>query len=89
MWPVTHQWNIVGRWYYDLPENRTLDVFGGVEYESCCWAFRVVARRFITSAEADYNTGIFFQFELKGLAGIGQNTADYLRENIPGYQSGF
>lgn len=89
MWPVTRQWNVVGRWYYALPEKRTLDVFGGVEYESCCWAFRVVARRFITNAEADYNTGIFFQFELKGLAGIGQNTADYLRENIPGYQSEF
>ena len=89
IWPVTDQWNVVGRWYFDLPEKRTLDVFGGVEYESCCWAFRAVARRFITNTDSDYNTGIFFQFELKGLAGVGQNTADYLRENIPGYQSEF
>jgi LPS-assembly protein len=89
MWPVTHQWNVVGRWYYSLQDKRTLDVFGGVEYESCCWAFRFVARRFITNVDTDYNTGIFFQFELKGLAGLGQNTADYLRENIPGYQSEF
>jgi len=89
LWPVTRQWNAVGRWYYALQENRTLDAFGGVEYESCCWAFRVVARRFLTNVDGDYNTGIFFQFELKGLAGIGQKTADYLRENIPGYQSEF
>jgi LPS-assembly protein len=89
MWPITRQWNAVGRWYYALQENRTLDVFGGVEYDSCCWAFRVIGRRFLTNVDGDYNTGIFFQIELKGLAGIGQKTADYLRENIPGYQSEF
>ena len=89
MWPITRQWNVVGRWYYALQEKRTIDAFGGIEYDSCCWAFRTVARRFLTNVDGDYNTGIFFQIELKGLAGIGQKTADYLRENIPGYQSEF
>ena len=89
LWPLTHQWNIIGRWNYALPEKRTIDAFGGLEYESCCWAFRAVARRFLTDVTGDYNTGIFFQFELKGLAGVGQKTEDFLRENIPGYQSEF
>lgn len=89
LWPLTHQWNIIGRWNYALPEARTIDAFGGIEYESCCWAFRAVARRFLTDVTGDYNTGIFFQIELKGLAGVGQKTEDFLRENIPGYESEF
>lgn len=89
LWPLTHQWNIVGRWNYALPETRTLDLFGGVEYQSCCWAFRTVARRFLTDVDGNYSTGIFFQFELKGLAGIGRNTKEFLEENIPGYYSDF
>ena len=89
LWPITHQWNILGRWNYALPEKRTLDLFGGIEYESCCWAFRTVARRFLTDVNGDYNTGIFFQVELKGLAGVGQKTEEFLKDNIPGYQSAF
>ena len=89
VWPITHKWNVLGRWNYALPESKTLDVFAGVEYDSCCWAFRTVARRFLTDVNGDYNTGIFFQIELKGLAGIGQSTEDFLSENIRGYQSAF
>ena len=88
-WPLGRNWSVVGRWNYAVPENRTLDAFGGIEYNSCCWAFRSVVRRFITDASGNYTTGVFFQIELKGLAGVGQKTADFLQENIPGYQSGF
>lgn len=88
-WPLTHKWSVVGRWNHAVPENRILEVFGGVEYENCCWAFRTVARRFLTDVDRDYNTGIFFQVELKGLAGIGQQTAEFLQESIPGYKSDF
>lgn len=89
VWPLTRQWNVIGRWNYALPESRSLDLFGGVEYESCCWAARVIARRFLTDVTGDFNTGIFFQLELKGLAGIGQSTEDFLRKNIPGFESEF
>ncbi len=89
LWPLSRQWSVVGRWNYALPEKRTIDAFGGVQYDSCCWAFRVVGRRFITDADRDYSTGIFIQFELKGLAGIGQSTEDFLEENIPGFKSAF
>lgn len=88
-WPINNQWSAVGRWNYGIPEGRTVDMFGGIEYRSCCWSFRAVARRFITDASGDYNTGIFFQIELNGLAGIGQNTAQFLQDNIPGFQSDF
>ena len=79
----------MGRWTYAPPESRTLDLFGGLEYNSCCFAFRAVARRFLTNTTGDYNNGLFFQVELKGLAGIGQQTEEFLQENIPGFQGGF
>lgn len=88
-WPLARHWNVLGRWNYAPPEDRTVDLFGGLEYNSCCFAFRAVARRFLTDTTGDYNNGLFFQVELKGLAGIGQETEEFLRENIPGFQSGF
>jgi len=88
-WPLGRQWSVVGRWDYALPEDRTVNAFAGLEYESCCWGFRVVGRRYITDVNGDSNTGIFLQLELKGLAGIGGKTVEFLEENIPGYQRGF
>jgi len=66
-----------------------LELFGGIEYESCCWGVRAVARRFLTNIDGDFETGIFLQMELKGLAGIGKKTVDFLKQQIPGYQRGF
>jgi len=88
-WPVRKDWSVVGRWNFAVPESRSLDLFAGVEYNSCCWGFRIVARRFLSSLDGDFQTGVFMQFELKGLAGIGQTTVDFLSQTIPGYRREF
>ena len=87
-WPLTHNWRAVGRWNYSLEAERTLGVFGGFEYESCCWGLSLVARRYLTNTEGEYNNGVFMQFELKGLAGVG-NATEFLRKSIPGYHNDF
>lgn len=93
-WPVSRQWSVVGRWNYALPESKTLELFGGVEYEDCCWAFRAVARHYInsvninrnsTGADDEYSTGFFLQLELKGLTGIGSRANQFLERSIRGY----
>ncbi len=86
-WPVSKNWGMVGRWHYAVPEKKTLGIFGGVEYDSCCWSFRAVARRFLTDIDGDFDTGVFLQLELKGLAGIGRKTVDFLKQKVPGYES--
>lgn len=106
-WPFINDWNLVGRWYYDIPENQTLDTFVGIERDSCCWSLRLVGRRFLSGVDTsitvtnqgqgvvsadfdqEFQTGIFLQFELKGLAGSGLKTVDFLTQSIPGYQSSF
>ncbi|MCG8379202.1 MAG: LPS assembly protein LptD, partial [Proteobacteria bacterium] len=88
-WPLSQNWSAVGRWNYAVPEGRSLEIFGGIEYESCCWGIRAIARRFLTDIDGDFETGVFLQIELKGLAGIGKKTVDFLEQQIPGYQREF
>ena len=88
-WPIKNNWGVVGRWNYALPESRTLEAVGGIEYNSCCWSARAVARRFQTNTDGEFDNAIFLQLELKGLAGVGRSTADFLRRTIPGYRNTF
>jgi LPS-assembly protein len=86
-WPVTPQWRGFVRWVYSLQEEKTLDQFLGVEYRSCCWALRVVTRRFVSSRTGDAETSIGLQLELNGLSSVGVDNEAFLREAIRGYSS--
>ncbi|MDZ7750507.1 MAG: LPS-assembly protein LptD [Gammaproteobacteria bacterium] len=95
-WPIGVSTALVGRWNYEITNDRTLDSFVGVEYENCCWGIRAVARRFLkdgdivgAGTDTDYSTGFFVQLQLKGLAGIGSEAASFLEKQIPGYQNTF
>jgi len=88
-WPIRTELSVVGKWNYAIEEDRMLDLFGGIEYNSCCWGVRVVGRRFLSNIEGEFESGVFLQFELKGLAGIGEKTVDFLTRSIPGYESEF
>lgn len=88
-WPLNLNWSVVGRWNYAIPEDRSPDLFAGVEYQGCCFGIRVVGRRYLTNLDGDFNTGVFLQLELKGLAGVGRDTVDFLHQAIPGYESEF
>lgn len=91
-WPVTDRFAILGRWNYDLISGRTIEGFGGVEYEDCCLQVRLVARRFLDSrsenfAEIEGDDGVFLQIVFKGLAGFGTKVESVLERGIRGYRS--
>ena len=95
-WPLGASWRTVGRWNIALDEDRyrTLEAFAGMEYDSCCWGIRMVARRYRRSgARADgedsYSNGLFVQLELKGLTSVGNSTEALLTRGIPGYENEF
>ncbi|MDD9980410.1 MAG: LPS-assembly protein LptD [Gammaproteobacteria bacterium] len=95
-WPLGTSWRTLGRWNFALnnDSSRTLEAFAGVEYDSCCWGFRMVARRYRRSSvridgEDQYSNGLFLQLELKGLTGVGNNTEAFLTRSIPGYENEF
>ncbi len=88
-WPVNPNWSVVGRFNYSLQNDRTIESLLGLEYNSCCWATRIVGRHFLRNTEGDFDNAIFLQFEMKGLAGFGRKTRDFLELNIPGYHYEF
>ena len=95
-WPLGANWRAVGRWNFALNDvrNRTLEAFAGLEYDSCCWGFNMIVRRFrrsgagIEDEDRDTN-GFFFQLELKGLTGTRNSTEALLARGIPGYENEF
>ena len=95
-WPMGASWRAVGRWSYALNDDqtRTLEAFGGLEYDSCCWGFRTVVRRyragdFAGDGEENYSNAVYFQLELKGLTGVGGSAEALATRGIPGYENEF
>ena len=95
MWPVAPQWSLISRWQFDYNRNRTLEAFGGFEYDNCCWKMRLINRYWIDydeySQAAPQNEkgdhGIFLQIVLKGLGGVvGNKVETFLDQGIQGYR---
>ncbi len=96
-WQANADLAFVARWQQDIRNNRTIDSFAGLEYESCCWAMRLVARRYLNlrldqfgstvPGTDEYNTGIYLEFILKGLTNIGNSLN--LDRDIQGYEDRF
>lgn len=92
IWPLTSEWGLIARWNHDIANDRNLETLAGVEYNNCCWTVRVLARQWIDNNALfqgieDDNTGIFIQFELKGLGSVlGGNVSGILNNGISGYR---
>ena len=95
MWPIVPQWNLISRWQYDYARNRTLEAFGGFEYDNCCWKLRLINRYWVSNDEytqiAPLNEkgdhGLFLQIVLKGLGGLtGTKVESFLDKGIQGYR---
>ena len=87
-WPLSHQYSLVGRRNYSLTDNQDIDTLFGIEYESCCWAFRIVGQRYLNTDldGSEYNRALMLQLVLKGLGSVSdKSTTDRLRQAIPGY----
>ncbi len=85
-WPVGERWNVVGRYNYSLRDDTTLERFVGLEYESCCWAVRVVSRRYISRRDGTADSSVAIQLELKGLTSVGDPADRQLERGILGYR---
>ncbi len=57
----------------------------GIEYDSCCWGIRLVAREYLDNDGKETNQAIMLQFVLKGLTQIGSNIESVLEDGILGY----
>jgi LPS-assembly protein len=74
LWPIGERWTVLSRVKYSFDDDDLLEFQGGFEYESCCWAFRTVFRRYLKNRDGDYRDGFYVELNLKGLAGIGSGS---------------
>jgi len=71
-YPVTNNLNLISRFDFSFRDSTALELLGGIEYESCCWAIRASLRRFIRDRESEKRTAFFVELHLKGLGSLGQ-----------------
>ena len=93
-WPLWERWHTVGGITYDIVHRYPDNYLYGLQYDSCCWAARIVAgRTFIGLNEHNnpiFDNAIYFQWQFKGLGNIGTaNPVSLLVNSIPGYRDTF
>ncbi|HSN52777.1 MAG TPA: LPS assembly protein LptD [Woeseiaceae bacterium] len=86
-WPLSRKWNFVGRYNYSFRDEKVLEEFYGLEYESCCWGLRMVTRRFISTRDGTRDTTYGLQLVLKGMASVGTAADKLLERGILGYSA--
>jgi len=84
-WPLSDRWSIVGRFDYSLEDNESLERFVGLDYSTCCWGVRLVARRYLTSRDGESDSSITLQLLLKGFGSSGSPAERLLDRGILGY----
>jgi LPS-assembly protein len=84
-WPLSDRWNLYGRTLYSLSDDQAIETFAGLEFSSCCWGIRAVAREHITRRTGERDRGIYLQLELKGLSSVGMSANSFLERSIRGY----
>ncbi|MCW8109425.1 LPS assembly protein LptD [Alteromonas ponticola] len=92
-WPITDTLHWVGRTYRDLSLDRSVESFFGLQYESCCWAVRLVGQRHLSNrvtvdgsrTTGEFDSGISLQFIFKGM-GSSKSSKSMLEEGMFGYR---
>lgn len=84
LWPINHRWSSLGLWQYDWLHNDQLDLAFGLEYTSCCWKTRLIARRWLD--DNDNKSALYLQFVLKGLGSFGNNGGSDFIDKITGFE---
>lgn len=91
-------WQFVGGYHRDITHHRSIDSYVGLQYESCCWAVRLVSRRHLNTnfeqqvsqsmgLSNNFDSGLSLQLVIKGFGGDGGlDILDMLQEGIFGYR---
>lgn len=92
--PLQQRWNVIGNWNFNLTQDHPISFFYGLEYESCCFAVRLVQNQNYIGTDVNnkdtFNRTTYLQFLLKGLGSVGTSDAGgLLTTQIPGYRDNF
>lgn len=94
-WPINDNWSSLGVYSYNISKQYGMMTFFGVQYDSCCWAARLMGGRTFKSLSPDaltpqYNNNVYFQILLKGLGTVAtSDPATAIQSYLPGYPNLF
>jgi len=78
-WPLSMRWTGMASWNYSLPESRTVQAYAGLQYTSCCWAFRTTARHRL-QLDGSVDNSVLVELELSGFAKMGEREETPLKQ---------
>lgn len=93
-WPLNDHWSGVGSYNYNISKRYEMMTFLGVQYDSCCWAMRLLGGKTFqsldTQLQPQYNNNVSFQILWKGLGSVGNSDpATIIHTYLPGYLDKF
>ncbi len=94
-WPLSEKWSTLGAYSYNISKGYNMLTLFGVQYDTCCWAFRLLGGRAFqslttTDSTPQYNNNVYFQVLLKGLGSMANSDpASAIRTYLPGYENIF
>ncbi len=97
--PFFNRWTGFGYAGYNFSGKYPVSYMAGLQYDSCCWALRFVFDRHFTGLSPSstssniinqYDNVYYVQLQLKGLASVGNDSAEsLLTSRLPGYKDPF
>lgn len=93
-WPFNERWSSLGAYNYNISKRYGMTTFLGLQYDSCCWAVRLLGGRTFRSLDSQlrprYNNNVYLQVLLKGLGSVGNSDpSSTIHTFIPGYVDSF
>ena len=89
-WPFTEKWSSLAIYSYNISNSYAMLTYGGLQYDTCCYAFRIIGGRAFQSLEPQtlapqYNNNIYFQVLLKGIgAAANGDPVSTIQSYLPG-----
>ena len=86
-WRLNSNWRMFAREDYSLHTEKNTNALLGLEYEDCCWAWRLAGRRWRDNHDdIKAHNGVYLEFVFKGLGNVGSRTGGMLQEQLDGYR---
>ena len=86
VWRINPQWRTFYRQDYSNTHHRLFNNIIGVEYNDCCWAWRLAGRRYRDHpTDSKTHDAIYLEFVLKGLGNMGSRSGRMLKDQIHGF----
>jgi LPS-assembly protein len=89
--PLSDKWSSIGIFQYSLSKKVSMEYYGGLEYNACCWGVRFLAGRIFRNLNNDFTPNfrdaIFVQIVFRGLSSVSSSdrVQGLIADNLPGY----